>query len=1062
MSNPLDVHRTQNTAPVFEFRCLYTADLRRKQKRWQDGRLKYHSFNKRVMVYDEKSNFVGDAHWREDYELCDGEELQLERGGILVQVEEKLETHNQDLSELVDKPRKEKEARAAARTANGSPGSFAGRAQQLGTPTHPLLPKTLNSLLTPSGHHGRAQAPVDSPFEERQKGRVFLDVHEDERPSKRRRRNDPVEVKSSFAQNITGAMLSLASSKPSSTPTIRYEAFKAKFSVPQKPAASIDLTSDDDEDVLLNKKTKPVQLHDRTGNSQAGVHKPKHRRSLPVKSGYASHLTGVVLALKEPPPTASTRPVKILNVERSRATNRLERGHSKFEDQVPPKGDCDPHTYKTNLKETGNSATVSVPYHQRKSNSPSACLEKELVSKLPSPRAIVNPIKNTKAFEFDSHSSGKIPPKVDSFTLTKCSNSVPKVGDHEATNSRELRRSLEAGTYVGSVVSRKSESPRSVGSFTSEINSVLATETPYSGQVSEDGDSPKALHMRSLNRKREKRPQKTKASRSSSCNVENAAILINRLPTTTSLSGTDRVLNASVTTTSAQDKFVPTLRIKSRQPRKMMMLMDRSNPPVTLKPRALSKNAENVTKRDMAAKNGPALSQQTIELDSLIQRQEERIQARLHKSRSRPSINFDDLSSPPPETEITHQNIERPSFSKEPPTPLTETKSAHYSPGTSSDLTVLLSTEVSKIKYSHPALPTPKVPQMPQSGPTEPSSVALSLSNDVRPGTTNVPLRKASPLINPEPEVAIPHTSLPLNGSVSEAGVGDTLQLVPDLPYIQTTATTTTDLVGNSSSSIVKEAVPEVANSKASDEATPSPSISCLESGVDMVSQRSAPDAEKMLPGHQELKPPLCTLQLQEQEGEPRQTPPNQIIHVSRHKVDPQKNFKEAPKIPKPNCADAVMPMDEYEQSTIVTSRLRKNANSSPAAAVLAQYEPMATKHLSTAQLERSIGAATRTINSLGSRWQGADSTNGSEFALSIATSNQPKFKLSKPIARIQPLGPPPLRYSSRLAPHNDNLSNGSCCDGGGIPVTATGPWSREAFDLFGFWKPITEERTRP
>src|SRR6266536_4326989 len=85
-TTPMDVPQTQNTAPVLEFRCLYTQDLRRKQKRWQDGRLKFHTFNKRAMVYDERSNFVGDTHWREDSEFNEGEELELERGGILVEV----------------------------------------------------------------------------------------------------------------------------------------------------------------------------------------------------------------------------------------------------------------------------------------------------------------------------------------------------------------------------------------------------------------------------------------------------------------------------------------------------------------------------------------------------------------------------------------------------------------------------------------------------------------------------------------------------------------------------------------------------------------------------------------------------------------------------------------------------------------------------------------------------------------------------------------------------------------------------------------------------------------
>src|ERR1700721_1054828 len=109
------IPQTQNTAPVLEFRCLYTHDLRRKQKRWQDGRLKFHTFNKRVMVYDERFNFVGDTHWREDYKFDDGEELELERGGIMVEVADFVGRKDQDLSELLDKRLKEGKARVAAK-----------------------------------------------------------------------------------------------------------------------------------------------------------------------------------------------------------------------------------------------------------------------------------------------------------------------------------------------------------------------------------------------------------------------------------------------------------------------------------------------------------------------------------------------------------------------------------------------------------------------------------------------------------------------------------------------------------------------------------------------------------------------------------------------------------------------------------------------------------------------------------------------------------------------------------------------------------------------------------
>ena len=88
----LAVPQTQNTAPVFEFNCLYTHDLRRKQKRWQDGFLRYHTFNKRVMVYDVPRNFLGDLHWTSGDDLQEGDEMTLEKGGIMVEVSERIGT----------------------------------------------------------------------------------------------------------------------------------------------------------------------------------------------------------------------------------------------------------------------------------------------------------------------------------------------------------------------------------------------------------------------------------------------------------------------------------------------------------------------------------------------------------------------------------------------------------------------------------------------------------------------------------------------------------------------------------------------------------------------------------------------------------------------------------------------------------------------------------------------------------------------------------------------------------------------------------------------------------
>ncbi|KAH7029424.1 uncharacterized protein B0I36DRAFT_325745, partial [Microdochium trichocladiopsis] len=149
-----------SSAPVHEFICLFTHDLRRKQKRWQDGRLKFHTHNSRVMVHDEHGNTVGDTHWRKDHGLDVGELLTLDRGGIIVEVGDLVATRNQDLSELVDKRIKEKVDRLAAAAAR-RPNIPRPPAVGLPTPTRSMYPQTSTKPLqqvvgTPTGHHGRA------------------------------------------------------------------------------------------------------------------------------------------------------------------------------------------------------------------------------------------------------------------------------------------------------------------------------------------------------------------------------------------------------------------------------------------------------------------------------------------------------------------------------------------------------------------------------------------------------------------------------------------------------------------------------------------------------------------------------------------------------------------------------------------------------------------------------------------------------------------------------------------------------------------------------------------
>ncbi|KAK7754620.1 hypothetical protein SLS62_003403 [Diatrype stigma] len=224
-SSSTTLRAASTTAPVLEFVCLFTHDLRRKQKRWQDGRLKYHTFNKRVMVYDERGNFAGDGHWREDFPLCDGEELQLERGGIIVQVAECTGTREQDLSELVDKRAQEKAQRQSAALARRHPTLEPPTPQSAVVTAAHFEPRhrPLHQLIgTPTGHHGRALIPSESPYQQRQQ-QLEASPNQDDpnRPAKRRKRDISPPSKSGYAQSLFGTTLTLSGCPMSSAPLRR-------------------------------------------------------------------------------------------------------------------------------------------------------------------------------------------------------------------------------------------------------------------------------------------------------------------------------------------------------------------------------------------------------------------------------------------------------------------------------------------------------------------------------------------------------------------------------------------------------------------------------------------------------------------------------------------------------------------------------------------------------------------------------------------------------------------------------------------------------------------------
>ncbi|KAH8122885.1 hypothetical protein ACSS6W_000380 [Trichoderma asperelloides] len=148
------------TAPIHEFICLYSHDLRRKQKRWQDGTLRFHTFNQKFMVYDENGVYVGEGHWQGDVDdFQEGLEIKLDRPMACLQVMECTGTKEQDLSQVLGKRVREVEERRAAKAP-------ARRNREIAAPAEIApeeAPATVIPLTPPRNIGGASTAAVHPP-----------------------------------------------------------------------------------------------------------------------------------------------------------------------------------------------------------------------------------------------------------------------------------------------------------------------------------------------------------------------------------------------------------------------------------------------------------------------------------------------------------------------------------------------------------------------------------------------------------------------------------------------------------------------------------------------------------------------------------------------------------------------------------------------------------------------------------------------------------------------------------------------------------------------------------
>lgn len=89
----------------FQFEALWSTQ-QRKHKTWQDGRLKYNAFNKKVTVYDENGNIVISG-WSARIP-SDGDDLEIENAFIQVgpMISRQEREHSARKTPYIDKPAK--------------------------------------------------------------------------------------------------------------------------------------------------------------------------------------------------------------------------------------------------------------------------------------------------------------------------------------------------------------------------------------------------------------------------------------------------------------------------------------------------------------------------------------------------------------------------------------------------------------------------------------------------------------------------------------------------------------------------------------------------------------------------------------------------------------------------------------------------------------------------------------------------------------------------------------------------------------------------------------------
>jgi hypothetical protein len=308
------------------------------------------------MVYDERGNYVGDMHWQSGWDFDVGEEVQLDRGGVIVQVSECVGQETQDLSGLLDKRVQEREQRLREKEqgrAHTATPRLSGpnldseprprprpRVQQQTPGTPQIRHRPLTSLLgIPTGHLGRAVVSSESPFAQRQQANdaTVGDAGDAERSAKRRRHEEPPSSKMGYAQNLFGATLSLSGTPsssvrwPSQTVPRQTAARVPQRSIPdaETHVSTVQQYSDDDQPPAARRSPSLPPVSPKTHRSrrisprQESASRAAPQVSQPTRSSHLNRSTPVLDRLQPARPQPHPPPKEVLDLTRSLEDDEL-------------------------------------------------------------------------------------------------------------------------------------------------------------------------------------------------------------------------------------------------------------------------------------------------------------------------------------------------------------------------------------------------------------------------------------------------------------------------------------------------------------------------------------------------------------------------------------------------------------------------------------------------------------------------------------------------------------------------------------------------------------------